>query len=128
MRPTTDFSRRVFLVCLTAVLALCAGCGGGGGGTPDLAPANVTSRTLVVADPNLPGVSTTFVFAATAYTSPGGDSGTYTYAKIPNTTTQATLAVNSSFQPARSYTLTFTSAGGGTYVDQLAHSSTFTIQ
>lgn len=130
--------RRAFLPLLM-VFALCfAACGGGGGGggspvvtpppVPDLAPATVEGRTLVFTDPDQPTVKTTYAFTATTFSSPGGDSGSFTYAKVANTTTQAKLQIASVFVPARSYQLTFTSSSGGTYVDQVGKSGTFTIQ
>jgi hypothetical protein len=95
---------------------------------PDLAPSTIEGRTLVFTDPDQPTVKNTYSFTATTFSSPGGDSGSYTYAKIANTTTQARLQLSSVFVPARTYQLTFTSSSGGTYVDQVGKSSTFTIQ
>jgi hypothetical protein len=120
------FSLRTFsLVFGVLLFAAC----GGGGSTPstDLAPVSIASRTIVVQDPTQSAVTTTYTFTTSNYTSPTGDTGTYTYAKIGGTTTQATLHVNSSVTVPLTYVLTFTSTSGGTYVDQSSASSTFTI-
>jgi hypothetical protein len=106
---------------------LLAGCGGGGKPFTDLAPLSVNGRTIVIQDPTQPLIQTSYVFGASTYTATGGDSGTYSYAKIPGTTTQANLVITSSFNPALSFVLTFTTTGGGTYVDQSSATSTFTI-
>lgn len=114
---------------------LLTGCGGGGGApTPppappaDLAPASISGRSLTFTDPDQGSVRTTYTFSGNTFTAPNSNSGTYTYTKIAGTTTQATLVINSSFAPPLTYTLTFSSSGGGTYVDQVGKSSTFTIQ
>lgn len=129
--------RRAFLLLFTVFALVFGGCGGGGGGgspvitppaVPDLAPASIFGKTLVFVDPDQPSVKTTYAFSASTYSTPTGDSGSYSYAKVANTTTQATLQLVSSFVPARSYQLTFTSSNGGTYVDQVGKSGTFTIQ
>ena len=129
--------RRAFLLLFTVFALVLTGCGGGGGGgsppsppppVPDLAPASIVGKTIVFIDPDQPSVKTTYVFSASTYSTPSGDSGSYTYAKVANTTTKATLQIVSAFVPARSYQLTFTSSSGGTYVDQVGKSSTFAIQ
>ncbi|QYM78926.1 hypothetical protein K0B96_16725 [Horticoccus luteus] len=120
---------------LTMFVAACGG-GGGGGGTPptppppvpDLAPASIANHTIVIADPDQPTVTSTYAFSASTYTSPGGDSGTYSYGKVAGTTTQAQLQIASTFNPVRTYTLTFTSSAGGTYVDQVGKHGTFQYQ
>jgi len=47
---------------------------------------------------------------------------------VTGTTTQATLKIVSSFSPALTYNLTFTSATGGTYINQVSQTGTFTYQ
>jgi len=105
---------------------LLAGCGGGGKPFTDLAPLAISGHTIVIQDPVQPTVQTTYTFSASTYTATGGDSGTYSYAKIAGTTTKANLVITSSFNPALSFVLTFTTTGGGTYVDQSSATSTFT--
>lgn len=114
-----------------------AGCGGGGGGggstTPpvtvaDLAPSSITNHTLTFADPDQPSVKMSYTFDGSTYTSPSGDSGSYTYSKTSGSTTKAQLQLSSSFSQMLTYQLTFTTASGGTYTDQSAKSGTFTYQ
>lgn len=129
--------RRAFYPFALVLALLVAACGGGGGGgtppspppvVPDLAPASIANRTIILVDPDQPTIKSTYVFGASTYTSPGGDSGSYSYGKVAGTTTQAQLQIASTFNPARTYTLTFTSSAGGTYVDQIGKSGTFQIQ
>jgi hypothetical protein len=108
-----------------------SGCGGGSSSqppAPNLAPSSISGKTITVVDPDQSQFTTAYVFTAANYTSPSGDSGSYTYVTVTNTTTQATLKIASSFSPALTYNLTFTSSSGGTYVNQVGKSSTFTIQ
>jgi hypothetical protein len=91
-----------------------------------LAPASISGKTFKIADPDQPEIRRSFVFEAATYTSPSGDSGSYTYAKTAGTTTQARLQITSAFSAALTYQLTFTSTTGGTYVDQSTKTGTFT--
>lgn len=110
-------------VLLALFLAAC-----GGGGAVDLAPPSISGRVIVVQDPTQPTVTTTYTFSSSTYTATGGDSGTYNYSKIGGTTTKANLLITSSFTTPSSYVLTFTSTGGGTYVDNnTSATSTFTF-
>lgn len=129
--------RRAFLPFALLIAMFVAACGGGGGGSspppplpvvPDLAPSTIANRTIILTDPDQPTIKSTYVFGASTYTSPGGDSGSYSYSKVAGTTTQAQLQIASTFNPVRTYTLTFTSSSGGTYVDQIGKSATFQIQ
>lgn len=123
---------RSFLALVSLSLGfLLLGCGGGGSTPADWAPASINARVITIRDPHITTITTTYNFAPATYgASPGGDSGSYTYAKIAGTSTQATLVLNSNFNspPTSSYTLTFTSPSGGTYVDNNSYSSTFTLQ
>lgn len=114
-------------------LTACGGGGGGGGSTPpvttpDLAPSSISNHTMTFADPDQPSVKMSYTFDGTTYTSPSGDSGSFTYAKTSGTTTKAGLQLASSFSQTLTYQLTFTSAAGGTYTDQNAKSGSFTYQ
>jgi len=110
------------------------GCGGGSSPAPapavsnNLAPNSISGHTMVFVDPEQSQFSTTFVFTGGNYTSPSGDSGSFTYVPVTGTTTQATLKIVSSFSPALTYNLTFTSASGGTYINQTSQTGTFTYQ
>ena len=128
-------SRRLPLL-LAAGLALAGltGCGGstsqGGGTSPvyNLAPASISGRTLTFTDPDQAQFQTVYVFQAATYTSPNGDSGTYTYQQTPGVINQASLHLVSSFSPALTYTLTFNNYNGGNYVDQVGKTGPFTMQ
>ena len=95
---------------------------------PDLAPATIISKTIVITDPDQPQIRNTYTFDVSTYTSPSGDSGAYTYSKVTGSTVAARLQLVSQFAPVLNYTLTYTSSAGGTYVDQSGKSGTFTIQ
>lgn len=112
-------------------------CGGGGGGgssppppvtVPDLAPSSITNHTLTFADPDQATVKMSYTFDGTNYTSPSGDSGSYTYGKTSGTTTKAQLKLVSVFSQTLTYDMTFTSSAGGSYTDQNAKTGTFTYQ
>jgi len=124
---------------LAAGLALVGltGCGGGGGGVPqggntaqvnNLAPTSISGRTLTFTDPDQSQFQTVYVFQTSGYTSPNGDSGTYTYQQTPSVVNQASLHLNSSFSPPLTYTLTFNNFNGGNYVDQVGKTGPFTMQ
>ncbi len=122
---------------ILALLPLCGlllgGCGGNSGGAvyglpSQLAPTSLAGHTLNFVDPNQSQFTTTYVFATGTYTSPSGDSGTYTYQVSSSNTNQATVNIVSAFVPAITDTLTFTSGTGGTFVNQVAASGTFTMQ
>jgi hypothetical protein len=122
---------------ILAVLPLCgfllSGCGGNSSGAAYgspalLAPSSLAGHTLIFVDPNQTQFSTTYVFATGTYTSPSGDSGTYTYQVASSNANQATVNIVSAFVPAITDTLTFTSGTGGTFVNQVAASGTFTMQ
>ena len=123
--PSSVFHTLSLVFGLLAI-GILSGCGGKSS-RGDFAPTSINGKTLTFTDPSLPGVTTAYTFTTTTYTATGGDSGTYTYTKTIGTTTQATLVITSSFLPAVTENLTFTSYGGGTYVDSLSQSSTFTI-
>lgn len=119
-----------------AALQFVTGCGGGGGGgssapvipVPDLAPSSIINRTITITDPDQAQVQTKYTFDISTYTSPSGDSGSYSYNKVSGSTTQARLQLVSLFAPVLNYQLTFTSSAGGTYIDQSSKSGSFTIQ
>lgn len=122
------------LSCLAVFLAGCGGGGGGGGTTPPVvpplnwAPVSLNGHSLTFTDPDQSQFTTKYVFSSGTYASPSGDSGTYTYSQTANVLNKGTLNLISSFSPAQTYYLTYTSASGGTYVNQLNESSTFTMQ
>ena len=138
MRPSSSLSisRRVnalFAVIFT-MFAL-TGCGGGGGGstptppvTPDLAPTSINGHSIVITDPDQTQITTTYKFDSATYSSPGGDSGNYTWSKTSGSTTKGTLQLTSVFTSTKTFNLTFTSSTGGTYVDQSNKNGTFTYQ
>jgi hypothetical protein len=118
-----------------AALQFMTGCGGGGGGSsapvvivPDLAPSSIINRTITITDPDQAQVQTKYTFDVSTYSSPSSDSGSYSYTKVSGSTTQARLQLVSLFAPVLNYQLTFTSAAGGTYIDQSSKSGSFTIQ
>jgi hypothetical protein len=113
--------------------ALLAGCGGGSSPPVsypviDLAPGSLSGHTLTFTDPDQPQFTTTYVFSASTYTSPSGDSGTYTYVQSVTTNNQGTVNIVSAFSPALTYTLKYTASTGGTYVNQVSATGTFTMQ
>ena len=133
VRPLALFAPCLALVALLAV----GGCGGGGGSaapapvyppTPTFALTTLNNHWLDFTDPDQASVVTRYAFAGTTYTSPSGDSGTYTYTLVNNgVTNQATLQIVSSFQPAVTFNVTFTTTTTGTYTDSVGKSSTFTV-
>ena len=129
--PFPGIFRACFLFAASGLLLLAGGCGGGGGSpapvsTPNLAPSSVSGHSMMFTDPDQPQITTTYTFTASAYTSPTGDSGSYTYSTVAGTTNQASLQVVSVFSTTASYSLTFTSYTGGTYRDALGKSGNFT--
>jgi hypothetical protein len=121
------------LVCLALALAGCGGGGGGGSAPPVVPPTNwaplsLNGHSLTFTDPDQSQFTTKYVFSSGTYASPSGDSGTYTYTQTANVLNKGTLNLISSFSPAETYYLTYTSASGGTYVNQLNETSTFTMQ
>lgn len=128
-------------VAIAAALQFVIGCGGGGGGggtssgggtpvvpVPDLAPASIITKTIVITDPDQSTLKFTYTFDVSTYTSPSGDSGAYTWTKVTGSTTQTRLQLVSQFAPVLNYTMNFTSSAGGTYSDQSGKTGTFTIQ
>jgi hypothetical protein len=134
MKSIFSASPLLAALLLSGFAVTAAGCGGGGGSSPapvapnNLAPSSISGHTLTFVDPDQSQFTTAYVFSSATYTSPNGDSGSYTYAPVTSTTTQATLKLVSTFSPALTYNLTFTSSSGGTYVNQVSKSGTFTIQ
>jgi hypothetical protein len=132
---SSSLPRRLPLVLLAlAALAALPGCGGGGtnypasAATTNLAPQVIAGHTFIFTDPHQSQVTTTYVFSITTYTSPSGDSGTYTYLQSATTQNQGTVHIVSSFSPALTYTLTYTTYLSGTYVDQVGNTGPFTMQ
>ena len=138
LTPNTRRSLPSWAVMVIALFPLCSallvGCGGGGGGAApvygpiDLAPSSLQGHTLTFTDPDQSQFTTVYVFSATTYTSPSGDSGTYTYTQSATTNNQGTVNIVSAFSPALTYTLKYTSSTGGTYVNQVSATGTFTMQ
>ena len=133
--------KKIFgFVALIGIVSLC-GCGGGGGGgatptqvnpaaDPNLAPAVLTGLTLTFQDPDITSLQTSYTFTASDFTTPRGDSGSYTYSRVLPVLpiNQATLQLNSSFATVLHYDLTFTSKSTGTYFDSsTSKTSTFTV-
>jgi hypothetical protein len=122
------------LCCAAAVLSGCGGGGGGGAATPPVtpqtnwAPVSLNGDSLTFTDPDQSQFTTKYVFSSGTYASPSGDSGTYTYTQTASVLNKGTLNLISSFSPALTYYLTYTSATGGTYVNQLNETGTFTMQ
>jgi hypothetical protein len=113
------------MVATIGVTGLTTGCGGGGGDR-NMAPNSLNGKTLTFQDPDIPANRTSFSFTSANYTSPGGDSGTYVYARSA-TIHQASLQLNSVAATTLNYQLTFTSNSGGTFLDtDTAKTSTFT--
>lgn len=114
------------MIAMIGMTVLTSGCGGGGGGSNNLAPSSLDGKTLTFQDPDIPANRTSYSFTGANYSSPGGDSGTFTYARSA-TVHQATLQLNSVAATTLHYQLTFTSHSGGTYLDtDTAKTSTFT--
>jgi hypothetical protein len=142
MKPTMPQHRRLasWIAALSAIVcavALLAGCGGGNSGSPagiggvtpnNYAPLAISGRTFTFTDPDQPQFTTVYVFSVTTYTSPSGDSGTYTYSQTSGVLNQGVVHIVSSFSPALTDTMTFTSYSAGTYVDTVGKTSTFTMQ
>jgi hypothetical protein len=122
---------------VSLLLPLCialSGCGGGSTAAPvvytvtNYAPSSMNGHTLTFTDPNQSQFQTVYVFSTSTYTSPSGDSGTYTYTQSATTLNQGMINIVSAFSPALTYTLTYTSGSGGTYVNQVSATGTFTMQ
>jgi hypothetical protein len=134
LRPAwTSILQGAIVSSALCLVALTAGCGGGGGTATPVAPTNfapvsLDSHTLIFTDPDQSQFTTTDVFSQSTYASPSGDSGSYTYSQTAGVLNKAMLNLVSSFSPALTYNLTYTSPSGGTYVNQSSETGTFTMQ